>query len=97
MKTKIDYNTFKSSLNHLARLQEFKLPLTKLWETYIMSDGLTDITDESMCEFFLIGDDETDYEDVDNQLEETTAKLARLLYLKEVEYKKNLELYNKQR
>lgn len=90
---KPDYNTFKSSLMHLERLQEFKIPFTRFWESVICSYGALDVADDSMCEFFLCGENEKDYKNIDIELEKTAAKLARLLYLKEQEYKTNAEIF----
>jgi len=99
----VSYQCFKGSLTALERLQQFKVPFFKFYEEFLFSFGEMDKSDESMCEFFLISDNAevTAYletvENVDEEIEITAIKLAKLLALKETELKNNLKLWNKQK
>jgi len=99
---KTTYNTFKSSLIQLERLQEFKVPFIKLFENFIYSYGASATTDESMCEFYLIDGEEIaeDYletvEDVDKELCIIASKFAKLLEAKEQRLKENCNNFSKQ-
>lgn len=81
----------------LEKLQEFKLPFTKLWEEFICSYSVVDISDGSNCEFFLIGANDENYENIDEELTQTVEKLARLLHLKEESLKANVLNYDNKR
>jgi len=107
MKTKISYDLFKSSLTALERLQQFKIPFFRFYEEFLFSFGEMDKSDDSNCEFYLLGDQIFNTEEtarfdkelvaiknLDLEIEFTTVKLAKLLALKETEFKNNLELWN---
>lgn len=82
----------KKQLNDLGRLQAFKAPLTRLWENFICSYSVLDISDDSNCEFFFIGDSFADNESlIDVEIEETVKHLASLLSRKEQLIKKEVE------
>lgn len=86
----------KKHLNDLEKLQAFKAPLTRLWENFICSYSVLDISDDSNCEFFFIGEpiDDSfagDENLIDVEIEETVKHLASLLSRKEQLIKKEVE------
>lgn len=82
----------KKHLNDLEKLQAFKAPLTRLWENFICSYSVLDISDDSNCEFFFIDDSFAGDESlIDGEIEETVKHLASLLSRKEQLIKKEVE------
>lgn len=98
---KTSYEVFKSSLTQLERLQEFKYPLTKAYQTVVFNYGVLDVSEGDECEFyFLMGDkkieEKLDSElksitDFETELEITALKFAKLLAAKEEQLKVNLK------
>lgn len=85
------YNEFKSALNNLERLQNFKRPLTDFFDFFVYCNVHT--RDESLCEYYLLSQEftgEENFKDLDIEIEETALKLAKLLELKEEQLKDSL-------
>lgn len=87
-------------LSSLEKLQSFKIPFTKLYERFVFSYSLFDITDDDLCEYCLLYDGSNEFyaaekDVIDREIIETVEKLAKLLEVKESRFKEELLKYLK--
>lgn len=87
------YQDFKQNLNLLEKLQKFKKPLTDLIDNIIYSNNFESVIEP---EFYLLHESKEEFENLDEELEITALKLARLLELKENEAKDYIKKHHKE-
>lgn len=84
---------FKSALIQLEKLQEFKKPFTKFFDETVYSNTYSESDNN---EFYLLHSSSAEFENLEDEIEQTALKLARLLELKENGLRETVIKYAKQ-
>lgn len=84
----------------LEKLQSFKIPFARFYEQFVLSCGVLDNTDDDLCEFYLFYEDDNEFiggeeNEIENQIQETAQKLAKLLEVREQQLKDNVINFTK--